>query len=687
MSKLVDLCNYFTKFDFVCLSETWLKDEISFVLDLPGYVHFSFCRPITNRRTKRGAGGLLLYIKKELQEGVQVLPRGKEQDRMWIVLDKTAFGLERDTYVGFFYIPPVTSCNAIQTGLQWQTLELEIQQYKQMGDVVVMGDLNARIGLLNDNIVQDAIPNNVPCTLYCVSESLPRVSQDNTVNTYGKQLIDICINTGLQIVNGRVGADRGIGRYTCYTYNGSSVVDYVLAQTSIRERIVSFEVDNLQLHSDHCPILLKLNTGISYRNSLEETKKLSEVLLEEKLSQKEVECQNNEETSEIFWAGTWLKDQGEMFQKRLSEVDWRDRMAKLSDDLDTLPLEEGAECLASALTEVARDSGVLCLKIKGSAQNRSTSFPNNPWFDQDCKVAKRKVNMLLRRWKQLRDAESFSSYMVQKKLFKRLTKQKKRDHNSCLNASLRVLNRRDPKHFWRILELGKKTEKTLISDKISQGDWVRHFVGIHQETETNHESPSFLVNMVTQLDTDISTEEVHLAIDRMKDGKASGADGLCAELFKNLDEITLHTLTKLFNKVFQLGQFPTSWAQELIIPIYKGGEPDCANNYRGITLLPVIAKLFSAVLEKRIQTWATEEGIIPIYQFGFRKGHRTSDPIFVLNSLLEKTKWKRKRLFCCFIDFQKAFDSVSHGLLWKKLSNLGLSSRMCTILHSMYSQA
>ena len=70
-----------------------------------------FVDPSLNRRTKRGAGGLLLYIKKELQEGVQVLPRGKEQDRMWIVLDKTAFGLERDTYVGFFYIPPVTSCN------------------------------------------------------------------------------------------------------------------------------------------------------------------------------------------------------------------------------------------------------------------------------------------------------------------------------------------------------------------------------------------------------------------------------------------------------------------------------------------------------------------------------------------------------------------------------------------------
>jgi len=188
------------------------------------------------------------------------------------------------------------------------------------------------------------------------------------------------------------------------------------------------------------------------------------------------------------------------------------------------------------------------------------------------------------------------------------------------------------------------------------------------------------------LDTEISTEEVHLAIDRMKDGKASGADGLCAELFKNLDEVTLYTLTKLLNKVLQLGHFPASWAQGLITPIHKGGDPDCVNNYRGITFLPVVAKIFFAVMENRIKTWANAEGIIPNHQFGFRKGHRTSDAIFVLNSLLEKMKWKRKR-FCCFIDFQKAFDSVSHGLLWKKLSNLGVSSQMCTILHSMYSQA
>ena len=330
----------------------------------------------------------------------------------------------------------MTSCNMIQAGLQWQTLEFEIQQYKHMGEVVVMGDLNARIGLLNDNIVQDVTPNNVPCSLYCVSESLPRVSQDITVNTYGKQLIDICIIMGLQIVNGWVGADRGIGRYTCYTYDESSVVDNVLAQTSIRERIVRFEVDDLQLHSNHCPVLLKLNTRTSNRSSLEETRKLSEALLKERITSKEVEYQTTRQVR--------FSDQWEVFQNCLSEVDWRDRMTKLSDDLDTLTLEEGAESLVSALTVVARDLGVICLRNKGSAQNKKsrTSFPNNLWFDQDFKVAKRKV---------------FCNYMAQN--FKWLTMQKKRDHNSCLNVRLRALSRKDPNTFGKSLNWEKSRKR------------------------------------------------------------------------------------------------------------------------------------------------------------------------------------------------------------------------------------
>ena len=68
----------------------------------------------------------------------------------------------------------------------------------------------------------------------------------------------------------------------------------------------------------------------------------------------------------------------------------------------------------------------------------------------------------------------------------------------------------------------------------------------------------------------------------------------------------------------------------IILPIYKNGNKLQVENYRGITLLPSIMKIFFSILTKRVCEWAESKNIIPVEQFGFRPGHRTTDPIFVL---------------------------------------------------------
>ena len=70
----------------------------------------------------------------------------------------------------------------------------------------------------------------------------PRVSMDKIVNSSGQMLIDTCIATGLRILNGRLGLDEGIGKTTCNTCRGRSIVDYILVQTDIMKLIGSFEV-------------------------------------------------------------------------------------------------------------------------------------------------------------------------------------------------------------------------------------------------------------------------------------------------------------------------------------------------------------------------------------------------------------------------------------------------------------
>jgi hypothetical protein len=107
------------------------------------------------------------------------------------------------------------------------------------------------------------------------------------------------------------------------------------------------------------------------------------------------------------------------------------------------------------------------------------------------------------------------------------------------------------------------------------------------------------------------------------------------------------------------------------------------NNYRGITLNNSVAKLFTSVINSRLSKWAESNNMYTKGQFGFRQSHNTVDAIFVLNTLINKVIQSNK-LFVAFVDFTKAFDLIDRSMLWKKLYNIGVSSKMLTLVKSMY---
>ena len=99
----------------------------------------------------------------------------------------------------------------------------------------------------------------------------------------------------------------------------------------------------------------------------------------------------------------------------------------------------------------------------------------------------------------------------------------------------------------------------------------------------------------------------------------------------------------------------------IIVPIFKGGEREDLNNYRGITLLSIVEKFFVGILNERLNKFAEKFNIICENQAGFRKSYRTTDHIFTLNATVEHfLNVKKKPLYVCFVDFKKAFDKVSH---------------------------
>ena len=100
-------------------------------------------------------------------------------------------------------------------------------------------------------------------------------------------------------------------------------------------------------------------------------------------------------------------------------------------------------------------------------------------------------------------------------------------------------------------------------------------------------------------------------------------------------------------------------------------------------MLPILSKLFTAILRERIQYWADINDKMSEAQFGFRQG-RTTDPLSIMNTAIQFYKERKSTLYTCFVDFAKAFDSVNHSLLWSKLARMGLSARLLKILQSMY---
>ena len=80
---------------------------------------------------------------------------------------------------------------------------------------------------------------------------------------------------------------------------------------------------------------------------------------------------------------------------------------------------------------------------------------------------------------------------------------------------------------------------------------------------------------------------------------------------------------------------PQEWCRGIILAIFKSGNASLVDNYRGITLLPTITRIFFTVLSQRILDWAEQNNVIPIEQFGFRPGHRASDAIYILTTLIQ----------------------------------------------------
>ena len=161
----------------------------------------------------------------------------------------------------------------------------------------------------------------------------------------------------------------------------------------------------------------------------------------------------------------------------------------------------------------------------------------------------------------------------------------------------------------------------------------------------------------------------------MKNNKATGPDQIYNEEIKATFEIMKNFYLKLFNGILDSGIFPDSWAEGLIVPIYKKkGSKDDPNNYRGVTLLSCLGKYFTSILNARFKK--VSDNLISNIQAGFREGFSTMDHVFTIVSIINLYKKMGIDLYVAFIDYAKAFDTIWRDGLWYKLVKEGIGGEI-----------
>ena len=178
-------------------------------------------------------------------------------------------------------------------------------------------------------------------------------------------------------------------------------------------------------------------------------------------------------------------------------------------------------------------------------------------------------------------------------------------------------------------------------------------------------------------------EELNTVIDSLKTNKAGGPDELISEMFKDLDDVNRPRLLQLYNEIYHTEHIPDHFNEALVVQLYKTGKtPELYSSYRPIALLNVTYKIFAKLLQNRLRE-ALDNRIVD-FQYGYRQGRSTAEPIFIARRTQELAERHGRHLYILALDYAKAFDSIPHGKLLECLQRLGAPTKLIKLVAILY---
>ena len=242
----------------------------------------------------------------------------------------------------------------------------------------------------------------------------------------------------------------------------------------------------------------------------------------------------------------------------------------------------------------------------------------------------------------------------------------------------KLLQYGNDQELWASINWKGELNKTIVKDdRPSDVKFCEHFEQLlnpHNTDDAPQYHPTRYIH-IPVLDDPIQTIEVDRCMNKLKSGKAAGVDGIAPGVLKMLPDNWIVLLTQLFNAVFY-SDYPQAWTRLKVFTIYKKGLKNDPGNYRGISILNSIAKLYDMVLSQRFALWYSPR----IEQAGAQSGRGCEEQILTIRLLIDIARHKKKTLFIAYIDYQKAYDNVQRYKLMQYLDQRGCGTQFLMAL-------